>query len=106
MEKNEKRIDREKRVSAIKKIAGWASKFCVSAFFSAVSASVVGSGKDKKLERCAAIAGGYLVGSYVGDKVTEYVCAGIDDIYAEYERLESETSDEENDIIEGGAVNA
>lgn len=100
--------NREKKINTVKKIAGWASKFCVSAFFSALSASVVGTsnGKGKKIERYAAMAGGYLVGSMVGDKVTEYVCNGIDEIYAEYERIEAESKMETEKIdIQGGAEN-
>lgn len=103
-------MNRNEKVTLIKKIAAWGSKFCVSAFFSALSANAAGNEKGKKVEKYVAMTGGYLVGSMVGDKVSEYVCKGIDDIYAEYERLEAESSATEPlntvDGLEGGENNA
>lgn len=93
-------MTRNEKVTLIKKIAAWGSKFCVSAFFSALSANTVGDEKGKKVEKYVAMAGGYLVGSMVGDKVSDYVCKGIDDIY-ELLEIEAESSATEPLNIEG-----
>lgn len=89
MEKNIdlKAFQREQRVKTIKNIIRFAAVGLVETFIGAATNSVVSQVDGGRLAKFGAKAGGFLTGIYIGDKVADYICDGIDDTMSEIEAL-------------------
>lgn len=70
----------EKRWNVVKEVASGVVKFCVGAFFGATAAFITKDSQAPKIERYSIIAGGTLVGLYVGGQASDQMCLRIDSI--------------------------
>ena len=84
----------EKRTNAAKQIAGGVVKFLVGAFFGATAEYITRGTNAPKLERYSIIAGGAMVGLYVGGQASNQVCMTIDAISDRMLRLEQAKEEE------------
>ena len=85
---------RNRRREVSKEIVGSGVKFCVGAFFGAIAAFITKNSEAPKFERYAAVAGGFLVGSVVGNQASDMICASLDKISDNFVQAQS-TGEEE-----------
>lgn len=78
----------DKRTNAVKEIASGVIKFCVGAFFGATAAYVTRDSTAPKIERYSIIAGGAMVGLYVGGQASDQICLSIDNISERMKKLQ------------------
>lgn len=67
----------------------------VEIFVGAATNSVLHDVTGGKIAKLGAKAGGFLVGMYMGDKVSDYICDGFDQTLADIEEIESTVEEEE-----------
>lgn len=84
---------REKRKEISKEVIKGGIKFCVGAFFGAIAAYITKDSDAPKFERYAAVAGGMIVGSFVGDQAGEQVCVGIDNFAERWSKIKKQNEE-------------
>lgn len=86
-DKNPEELNNKRRKAA-KDIVRGIVKFCVGAFFGATAAYVTRESAAPKFERYSIVAGGTLVGLYVGDQVSDRFDLRIDNVFERMQRLQ------------------
>lgn len=84
----------EKRNKTIKSIVRFTVSGLVEIFIGAVTNSVLGRVDGSRAAKFGAKAGGFLVGMYLGDKVSDYILTGIDDATLQLEELKAKIEEE------------
>lgn len=69
----------------------------VEIFVGAATKSVLHDVDGGKAAKLGAKAGGFLVGMYVSDKVSDYICDGIDETIADIEEIEAGIDNEDEE---------
>lgn len=83
------------RMKAVKTIIRFAVGGLVEIFVGAVTNNVVGGVEGSKIAKLGAKAGGFLVGMYIGDQVSEHICDQIDSAMDELDALKAKIEEEE-----------
>lgn len=96
MSQSERRPDEyyDKRANAAKEIAKGVIKFCVGAFFGATAAYVTRDFDAPKFERYSVIAGGTMVGLYIGGQASNQMCLTIDSIAERMKQIQNASEEE------------
>ena len=84
----------EKRTKIIKGVIRFTVVGLVEIFVGALTNSVVGRVDGSKIAKVGAKAGGFLVGMYIGDQVSNYICKGIDEATEKFENLKAAIDEE------------
>lgn len=87
---------KESRMRYIKTAIRFAVGGLVEIFVGAVTNNVVGGVEGSKVAKLGAKAGGFLVGMYIGDKVADHICEGIDSTMKELDALKETIEEEGN----------
>lgn len=85
---------RDRRREISKEIIGSGVKFCVGAFFGAIAAYITKNSEAPKFERYAAVAGGFFVGSVVGNQASDMICTSIDKISESFAQAQNASEEE------------
>ncbi len=91
---DEKIVAEDKKTKTIKTVVRFVVGGLVEIFVGAVTNSVVGRVDGSKAAKMGAKAGGFLAGLYLGDKVSDYICGGIDEIKVQLEDLKAAIDEE------------
>lgn len=86
-----------KKEKLVKEIIKFAVGGLVELFVGALTNSVVGRVEGTKIAKLSAKAGGFLVGMYIGDQVSEYIIAEADGAFKQFQELK-ETIDKESEV--------
>jgi len=86
----------EKRMKVIKGIIKFAVGGLVEIFVGAVTNSVIGGVNGSRAAKLGAKAGGFLVGMYIGDQVSDYILKGVDYGMEQLEELKNAMDEEES----------
>lgn len=94
VEQEMKQLQKENRIKTVKGIIRLAITGLVEAFVGAATNIVVSRTDNSRLARFGAKAGGFLVGMYLGEQVSDHICSSIDETMKDIEDLKNQIDEE------------
>lgn len=76
------------KMSGVKMGIWFISSSLVDCFISAATCGLINNSSTSKLKRVGAKIGGFLVGTYIGDKISDYVLETVEGIFGEIQTIQ------------------
>lgn len=90
----EKDIRKEERIKTVKTVIRFVVGGLVEIFVGAATNAITGRVNGSRPAKIGAKAGGFLVGVYLGDQVSNYICGEIDNTMKQLEELKQAIEEE------------